>query len=294
MKAKISIIIPVYNSELFISQCLTSVARQSYRNIEVICVDDGSTDKTPDIINNFINKDHRFSHIHKEHTNAADARNLGLSRALGEYIAFLDADDFLDDGILEKYAEATLTGADIIISKYKLFDNLKNKSLKTAYGIHTNKRQCFCLTDIKTKKFDITNIAVWNKLYKASFIKQNNLHFKSHKSLNDMYFGLVSLALAKTIYLCRHVSTNYRLNVSGSISANILHTKDIFFDVLSEINDRLCLEKSWPQIKKDLLRAEEAQLAEFYARLKKADKIQTDADNFKKSMNSFLQYYVTK
>ena len=236
MSIKISIIIPVYNAEKFLRQCLDSVAQQSYKNIEIICIDDGSVDASPEILKFFADNDSRFVYIRQEHSNAANARNIGLSHCLGEYVTFLDADDFMEQDIIEKYVEATKTKADIIISQYKLFDNAKNIDLKTVYGVHTNKRKCFCIMDIKDNKFNITNIAVWNKLYKLSFIRDNDICFKSHDSLNDMFFGLVSIALAKNIYMCRTISVNYRINVINSISTRILHTKDIFIDVLSEIN----------------------------------------------------------
>lgn len=292
MSPKISIIIPAYNSESFIYNCLKSVAQQSYPNMEVICIDDGCTDNTASIIKKFVSRDYRFTYLYKEHTNAADARNLGLLNSSGEYVTFLDADDFLEKDIIEKYAIATSTGADIIISEYKLFDDVKKRGLKKVYGIHTNKRKSFCIMDIKKGKFSITNIAVWNKLYKASFIRNNNIYFKSHKSLNDMYFGLVSIALAKSIYLCRNISINYRINVPNSISSNILCTKNIFFNVLSEINNRLCTERNWGKIKEDLLFAEKLQLFEFYTRLKRMPKLKKEAVIFKEKTDSFLKYYL--
>lgn len=291
MSIKISIIIPVYNAEKFLRQCLDSVAQQSYKNIEIICIDDGSVDTSSEILKNFADKDSRFVYIRQEHSNAAKARNHGLLHCSGEYVTFLDADDFLERDIIEKYVETTKTNADIIVSQYKLFDNAKNIGLKTVYGIHTNKRKCFCIMGIKDKKFNITNIAVWNKLYKLSFIRNNNICFKSHDSLNDMYFGLVSLALAQSIYMCRNVSINYRINVMNSISTKILHTKEIFIDVLSEINERLCKEKNWSKFKSDLLLAEKSQLMEFYNRLKKNPLTRADAQQFRKNMDSFLQYY---
>lgn len=291
MSVKISIIIPVYNAEKFLRQCLDSVAQQSYKNIEIICIDDGSVDTSSEILKNFADKDSRFVYIRQEHSNAAKARNHGLLHCSGEYVTFLDADDFLEQDIIEKYVETTKTNADIIVSQYKLFDNAKNIGLKTVYGIHTNKRKCFCIMGIKDKKFNITNIAVWNKLYKLSFIRNNNICFKSHDSLNDMYFGLVSLALAQSIYMCRNVSVNYRINVMNSISTKILHTKEIFIDVLSEINERLCKEKNWSKFESDLLLAEKSQLMEFYNRLKKNPLTRADAQQFRKNMDSFLQYY---
>lgn len=291
MSIKISIIIPVYNAEKFLRQCLDSVAQQSYKNIEIICIDDGSVDTSSEILKNFADKDSRFVYIRQEHSNAAKARNHGLLHCSGEYVTFLDADDFLEQDIIEKYVETTKTNADIIVSQYKLFDNAKNIGLKTVYGIHTNKRKCFCIMGIKDKKFNITNIAVWNKLYKLSFIRNNNICFKSHDSLNDMYFGLVSLALAQSIYMCRNVSVNYRINVMNSISTKILHTKEIFIDVLSEINERLCKEKNWSKFESDLLLAEKSQLMEFYNRLKKNPLTRADAQQFRKNMDSFLQYY---
>ena len=158
MSIKISIVIPVYNAEKFLRQCLNSVAQQSYKDIEVICINDGSVDRTINIINDFVNNDSRFICINKKHSNAGDARNLGLLHCSGEYVMFLDADDFLEKDIIKKYVEAVINNADIVVSQYKLFDTIKNVGLKTVYGIHTKTFTFICMDPIdllQSSFFDI-------------------------------------------------------------------------------------------------------------------------------------------
>lgn len=119
-KPKISVLIPVYNAEKYIARALESVIGQSFRDIEVVCVNDASSDSSVDIINQFIDKDSRIRIITKEHNEGAmKARETAYRNALGEYLFFLDGDDIMVDDILEKlYYEASIKDADIVISDF--------------------------------------------------------------------------------------------------------------------------------------------------------------------------------
>ena len=95
MGKKLSIIIPIYNTSKYLKECLDSVVNQDYKNVEIICVDDGSTDDSANIVESYLKKDERFKLIKTEHKGVAYARNLGLANAKGEYITFIDSDDFI-------------------------------------------------------------------------------------------------------------------------------------------------------------------------------------------------------
>ncbi len=286
----ISIIIPVFNAEAYIKECLNSVLNQRYKNIEIICIDDGSTDSSAQIIEKYCHLDPRIKYLYKNHTNAADARNIGLEIATGEYILFLDSDDFLADDALKQLSNiAAGTNADIVVSQYKLFDNKTNRKQATTYGIHTKKKNPFNITMLTEKQFEFTNIAVWNKLYRSDFLKSHALRFKSHACLNDMFFSLAATALAKKIALCHTVTVYYRINVHYSISSNISYIQANFFDILSEINTYLQQRLDWSRFGDSLLDMESRQLFEFASRLPN----KTAATNFKASALEFISKYRT-
>ena len=115
---KTSIVIPIYNAEKFLDKCLKSIRDQSHTNIEVILVDDGSKDGSAGICKDFCEKDSRFKYIHKENSGVSSARNLGLENVTGEYIAFVDADDFIEDNYVSKMVETMESdGSDIAMCR---------------------------------------------------------------------------------------------------------------------------------------------------------------------------------
>ena len=111
MNKKISIIIPVYNTEKYIERCIKSVLKQTYENIEIICVDDGSTDKSGIILDRLGNQDNRLIVIHKTNEGVTEARNAALEHASGEYIGFVDSDDYIDENMYEALVTALESSA---------------------------------------------------------------------------------------------------------------------------------------------------------------------------------------
>lgn len=289
---KVSIIIPIYNTARFLPQCLSSAATQTYKNLEILCIDDGSTDESAKIIKKYCQTDPRFIYIQKVHTNAGDTRNLGLKHITGKYVAFLDSDDFLEQDIIYNAVKtAEKDESDIVVYLYKLFDNNRNKSGKKTWGIHTQTKKTFNINTLTKNKFTFTNIAVWNKLYRADFLKQNNLYFQSYTCLNDMFFGLASIALADRISLYHNVGTNYRINVKNSISTKIDYIFDNFFNILEETNNFLKTKTNWETIKSDLLKMEQQQLKEFANRLTCASNGKEKSRIFTKKISNFISQY---
>ena len=114
----ISVIIPVYNAEKYISYCVDSVLKQSYKELELILVDDGSTDSSPELCDNYAERDNRVHVVHKRNGGVSQARNVGIEHATGEYIMFVDNDDILSHNALKTYASmVTKYGVDIIQGK---------------------------------------------------------------------------------------------------------------------------------------------------------------------------------
>lgn len=290
-----SIIIPMYNSERFLNQCFQSIDQQHYMNYEVICVDDNSNDSTAEIVRKKCSEDNRYQYIKKEtHTNAGDARNLGLSYATGDYVLFLDSDDYLHENILSVLREEIeRTAADITVFQYKLYyQNLKRESIP-AFGVHINKKSIFCLNQLKTRKFEFTNIAVWNKLYKRSFIEQHSLRFKSYPALNDVYFSWRSLISASSISLCKQIGVYYRVNQNTATSDKLIDNSKIFIDAFLDIYYYLVKMRIWEMYRFDFISATYRQIEEFESRLKKISQSQTNFNYYKKR-KQFLDELINK
>ena len=287
----ISVIIPIYNSEKYLRQCLESVKNQTYQDFEILCIDDGSTDSSKEIIKNYQKEDSRFLYFYQKHSNAGVARNLGLTYASGNYVMFLDSDDFLEKTILEELIKITnYKKTDIVIFQYKLFYNSTSKVSHMAYGIHCKRQKDFCLKDMKSGRFQFTNISVWNKFYNAEFIRNHNLHFKSHPSINDLFFSWTALMHAKIITLHRCVGIYYRINTGISISDNLTRTEGYFLKALSEINEYAKENNYWEEYRNDLICKEKEQASEFLNRLKKKGYTEL-AQTFEHNMKNFFSKY---
>ena len=189
---KISVIIPVYNAEKYLNKTLESILKQSLKDIEVICVDDGSTDGSVEIIQSFIKKDDRVKLIRQNNQHAGSARNTGLKEAQGEYIHFMDADDY----VLNYAYEAIYNK----VIKYDL-DCLKFSSV--VYDVKqkdTVDLPAFTLTRLRPGDFNRlltleegspiykVNVAPWNGVYRRTFLEKNNIVFNTLFCVNDRSF----------------------------------------------------------------------------------------------------------
>lgn len=288
----ISIIIPIYNAEKYLRTCLDSIKNQSYQNFEVICVNDGSTDSSEQILKQLCNTDSRFSYYNKNHSNAGDARNMGLTHAKGEYILFLDSDDILLPSILNELSNIVMNNyhIDIVVFQYRILDDKTNHLSKLSYGITSTKRKIFSTNVLKRGKLNFTNIAVWNKLYSRTYINGLDLHFKSHASINDVFFSWVAIMNANNILLFRKPGLYYRTNTGNSISDNITQTSHIILKAFDEVNIYAIQNNLWDTYKKDLLKQEFSQLKVFKARLKKSEN-EKIFNNFSSEMNLFFDKY---
>ncbi len=220
----VSVVMPVYNASQYLSQCLDSLLGQDLKDIEIICVNDGSKDDSLPLLQCYAKKDARIKIIDKANSGAGDSRNAGFSQAKGKYVIFLDADDFFDRRMLflafDKMEE---TGADMVIFRYHLYDDQTGKTKKSDYiwpHIRDINKVTFSKEDVPEYIFNTFPNAPFVKLYKREFIAKNQLKFDNLKSCNDVTFSLLSLYYAKKIALLDQPLVYYRINTSGQISAN--------------------------------------------------------------------------
>ena len=217
----LSVIIPVYNVEEYLEQCLDSVINQNLRDIEIICVNDGSTDNSLNILEKFASKDKRVRIISKKNGGQASARNLGIRVANGEYIAFVDSDDFIKEDMFSKlYDAAENNDLDLAMCKVSLYDNISGKIDNNAWyyklGVFENfNKKIF--NHIDTYEFTC-NISVtpYNKIYKSSLLKENDIQFPEGLIFEDEKFFYDVYLRAKKISVVDDFLYYYRVNRKGS------------------------------------------------------------------------------
>ncbi len=218
---KLSVIIPVYNVENYLKECLDSIINQTLEDIEIICIDDGSTDNSPNILQEYQKKYKRIKIITKENGGQASARNLGIKEAQGEYIAFVDSDDFIEAEMLEKlYSKAKNNSLDIAMCKIATYNNqtgeIKDNVWYYMLGVFRDfEKDIFSHKD--TKEFTC-NIAVtpYNKIYKTSLLKENNIRFPEGLIFEDEKFFFDAYLRAKRVSIVDEFLYYYRVSRKGS------------------------------------------------------------------------------
>lgn len=234
---KISIVIPVYNVEKYLDRALKTVVNQTYRNIEIVIINDGSTDKSEDIILKYKENDERIIYIKQKNTGLSEARNAALKKITGEYVFFFDSDDFLELNIIEVLHNVIeKENADMAISGYYVY----NEENKVRHEInHINKETEI----IDTKKVDFMKEQyinhkyenhVWDKLYKTSIIKENNLNFKS-QMIEDILFNMEIYPYLKKIVYIKQPLYNYCIrntSITGKYNENLFDMYIKLFELL--------------------------------------------------------------
>lgn len=217
-KVKLSVIIPIYNTELYLRQCLDSVIQQTFTNIEIICVDDGSTDNSIEIVEEYKNKDSRILLLKQENKGAGAARNLGLKYAKGKYVHFLDSDDWLDITAYEKTINILeKTDGDICVFLYTRYDNKK----KTERKVHLFKvdKSEYIVTTFEKEYWHFCNTSVvpWNKVYSRKFLIDIGAYFDEIICANDRAFYFQVITAASKIVKYPEYLIYYRENNENSL-----------------------------------------------------------------------------
>lgn len=212
---RISVVVAVYNIAPYLKRCVDSIRRQTYRNLEIILVDDGSTDESGVMCDQFAAEDDRIKVIHKPNGGLSDARNAGTEKATGEYIAYVDGDDWIDDAMYE-YMLAALEQyqADVAVCRYRCIYPNHTEDNSTDKLVLFEGREALRAYTEEDERYQIQN-AAWNKLYRREFT--HDLHFPKGKWYEDIVYTAKLLAQSKrTVYL-DHALYNYVLQREGSI-----------------------------------------------------------------------------
>lgn len=232
---KVSVIIPVYNAKDFLHESIPSVLNQTLEDIELVCVNDGSTDDSLDILNDYASKDNRVRVIDKENGGCGSARNMALDNAKGDYIYFFDPDDFISPDALEKlYNNAQRNGSDLVIFKIARFEDIDNVDyshpgfdFENVFGDVDFDNFTFNYTDIKEHVLN-TSFAPWTKLYRKELLDgYDDFRFPTDVAFDDTPFHVQSMLRAKKLSFVPEFFYFYRFN-PNSINNTSSNGTDIF------------------------------------------------------------------
>ena len=221
---KVSVIIPVYNAEKYLEKCLESLLCQTLREMEIICVDDGSSDGSPEILKRFQERDERVRILTQVNQYAGVARNNGMKEAKGEYLLFLDADDFFDETLLEKtYLQGKKEEADIVLFGAKQYNEKTGSVSKAAWYFKREalpEENPFSGKTQDTDVFSLVTPAPWTKLFRREFVEAQGISFQGLQNSNDVYFVLTALALAEKITYVDEDLVFYRVGMKESLQGS--------------------------------------------------------------------------
>lgn len=250
---KFSIIIPVYNVSAYLDQCINSVFKQKYRNYEVILVDDGSTDESSFICNRWMEKDLRIKVIHKENGGTSSARNVGIKKFCGDYVLFLDGDDYwLSDDCLEQIAQKiNSTFPDVLI--FNLRKDYDGRISKSYFSKDISISYDQCAEDIEAYIFnhELWTSCVWNKAICASTFEDGYLFFREGVTSEDIDWCYRLALRAETFDFLNLDVVAYRQRVS-SVSNTM--SKEKISCLLNNIKECLELSKTASERKRDNLK----------------------------------------
>jgi len=249
----ISVLVPIYNVEPYLSQCLESIVRQTFPDLEIICLNDGSTDSSLTIVKRFAEHDHRLTIIDKPNSGYGDSMNRGLDLAQGKYIAIVESDDWIEPQALEKlYAAAEAEHADVVKANYyrtttvdrikdQLVSEIKNYQVITSH------------TDDVVFRFAP---AIWSALYRRDFLNQNHIRFlpTPGASYQDLSFSFKVWVLAQKIVLLPEAFLHYRID-NASSSVNNPQKVNCVVEEYAEIEHFLKERKLLPEFSKVMVAA---------------------------------------
>ncbi len=235
---KVSIVMPLYNQETYIRECLDSVVKQTLKDVEIIIVNDGSTDNSSYIVNEYAQKDSRIIVVDKSNSGYGDSMNVGLSKATGEYIGIVETDDFVDPDMFDTlYKTAIKYKADVVKSNFWLYWSKPERN-----ELHEYFKEEECGKIIIPGEFDKGSLfnrkpSIWSAIYKRDFLEQNNISFlpTPGASYQDTSFTFKVYTKAERMVCLYDAFLHYRQDNEGSSINNVDKKMNCIFDEYGEI-----------------------------------------------------------
>lgn len=234
MEKIISVIIPCYNVQKYLGQCLNSIVSQNYRHLEIICINDGSTDDTLSVLNFYAADDSRIIIIDQENQGLSETRNKGISIATGEYLMFVDSDDWVANDYFSSFLSKINEEVDLVAASYRReFSNQgidRDLKINGLYPADYIQRRLIGLIDHELSDPSQADsiVTAWSKLYKRSIIVGNSISFKSTKEIGteDLLFNLQYTQYCRYVYVTNQALYHYRKNNTSSLTSN--YKKNLF------------------------------------------------------------------
>lgn len=253
---KVSVVMPVYNVAQYLRQALESISAQTLKEIEIIAVDDGSTDGSAAILDEYAKEEPRLKVVHVPNGGAGAARNVGLERARGEYLFFCDPDDWCEPRMLQRLCDrARKTEADIVVSGKTVIDAETGSVVKRACPPEkwTHCRKALDPASIANRIFKGSWPSPWNKLFRRAFVIESGIRFQNTPRSNDVFFVYTSLARAKGVAYLKCADYCYRANRRGCLSLSKDRHPTASFDAYAAIEGSLRENGLWPTFRRGYL-----------------------------------------
>lgn len=270
---KISVVIPVYNAEKYISECLESILCQTLSDIEIICVDDGSTDNSVKILQEYAVKDKRITVLQQQNMFAGVARNAGITIAKGKYLHFMDADDLLYENTVYEYLWRTAEENDfcnIIRGRAVAFDDATGKYVYNKQYENANMSFSTYNTwlNVLSSPANAIKLSVvpWMGIVRRDFVLENGLRFNNQRCCNDRSFFISSIVAAGKIFLSSLVLVKHRVNNSTSLRGIRGKFFDCHFKSIQTTYDFLCKRHVKKEVLNEIVSAELNDMCVFFQR----------------------------
>lgn len=251
----VSIVVAIYNAEDYIDKCLDMLTAQTLTNIEIICVNDGSTDSSLERLLSYSDKERRMKVISQDNAGAGAARNRGMKEAIGKYIVFLDCDDFFEPDMLRcAFDKAEKESSDIVIYKSDQYNMNSGQYTYEQWAMiewALPPYEPFTYRQISTNIFRAFVGWAWDKLYLREFVVKNNLKFQEQRTTNDALFVFSALVLADRISTVKKVLIHRRVDTTASLSKTREKSWDNFYKMLLSLREFLREHGRWQELCKD-------------------------------------------
>lgn len=242
---KVSVVVPIYNAEKYLNKCLDSIKNQTLKELQVILVNDGSTDSSEEIIDFYVNEyPHMFEKINKVNGGQATARNCALKNVSGEYIVFIDSDDYIEQEMLEEmYEVAKCNDSDIVVCNYYEIYNDKKVEKTAMKNISKNMNVNYMLS----------NASPWNKLIKTNIIKENNISFLEKHIYEDLATMPILTGYAKNITYIQKPLYNYIIREGSTMRQNTYNKRlDSIFVAINHLEEEFRKRKLLEKYKEEI------------------------------------------
>ena len=232
----VSIIIPVYNVEQYLEECIESACNQTLKDIEIICVDDGSTDRSREIITSYVERDSRVCLIDSRHGGASSARNLGIEHARGKYIQFLDSDDYIAPTMSSTmYSIMSTYNVDVVMCGITVFyeEGQEYRDKEEIERYYKKEKEGLYTIDITSISYALASVCV--KMIKKSVLDTYNIRFLENRTYEDNYFTLAYLTVVDSIYFLKEALYYRRLRNESITDLSLRGYSDSRIDLFYQL-----------------------------------------------------------